>query len=121
MNPNATKLNRIARQATAATVLGLGMAVSVSSLSGATEKLEWTVDQVNNMSCKEFLETKEVARPGLVYWVDGYRHHGKGGTIVRQDWFEYPVDQIVTECKSTPEAKLVTVVEAHSNKHHTKS
>ncbi|WP_256928062.1 HdeA/HdeB family chaperone [Caballeronia sordidicola] len=64
----------------------------------------------SKMKCNEFVTTDEAYRPALVYWVAGVDKLGvseKDRLILDT---AHPVDEVITECKKTPDALFMNKV-----------
>ena len=64
----------------------------------------------SKMKCNEFVATDEAYRPALVYWVAGVDKLGvrENDRLILDT--AHPVDEIVTECKKTPDALFMKKV-----------
>jgi acid stress chaperone HdeA len=64
----------------------------------------------SKMKCNEFIATEEEYRPALVYWVAGVDKLGvsENDRLILDT--AHPVDEIVTECKKTPDALFMKKV-----------
>jgi HdeA/HdeB family protein len=99
-----------------AVVTGLGVAVAASSANAAGEAT-WKVKEIANMTCGDFLKTKETLRPGLVYWIDGHRHRGRNELVVRQNWFDYSTAGIAAGCNKSDRRTVAEVIRDHHGHH----
>lgn len=106
------------RNVVVASALAVGLTAAFAAPSSAVEHEVWKVEEMPKLACKDFVKVKQAWQPGMIYWLDGYRHHGKDEVQIRRDWFEYPVEQIVTECKAKPDRLVLEVIEETWTRHH---
>ena len=70
-----------------------------------------SVHKPAEMSCDEFLALDDVAKPKLVYWLEGFHHTGPStGAFVDVENTERLIPQLVAECKKAPTVSMFTKV-----------
>jgi len=90
----------------------ISILVALCSLATASAAFAQTPKEVtpSKMKCNEFVATDEAYRPSLVYWVAGVDKLGvrENDRLVLDT--AHPVDEIVAECKKTPDALFMKKV-----------
>lgn len=102
-----TTIDRPMRIAAAATAVAVGL-LAGGAARAADETM--TTEQLTTMTCADFIGLQEVERHGALFWLDGYSSVSDGIVQVRRDWLGFPVERVVTECETTPDAQVVTVI-----------
>ena len=52
-----------------------------------------------------------------MYWIDGYTASGEEVTVVGEEYFAVPVEEIVEVCEKDPSKPAAEVVKAQRQKH----
>ncbi len=67
------------------------------------------------MTCKEFVALDDAVKPKVVYWAEGLNKKGKPvDSVVDVDETDKLVPVLVSECKETPENKLMKKIKEHA-------
>jgi hypothetical protein len=71
--------------------------------------------QVDMITCEQFLKMAPAAQERVAYWVDGYQEGtGKSAIeVIELAKFGQPVGEIVEDCKTTPKETLWQKLKKH--------
>jgi acid stress chaperone HdeA len=89
-------------------VNALGVTVMCTASAIAAQSTGKTVN-AETMTCEEFLALGQDVQPNVVYYLEGYSEGGKGEAVLVEA-FEEPITMVVSECKKTPKASLMSKV-----------
>ena len=68
-------------------------------------------------TCAELIALSVDYIPAAVYWIDGYTASGEEVTVVGEEYFAVPVEEIVEVCEKDPSKPAAEVVKAQRQKH----
>ncbi len=69
---------------------------------------------LSKMSCEDFIETEEVARPKVVYWAEGFDKKGKStGAVFDIEKTDALVPVVIKECTETPKLSFWERLKKH--------
>src|SRR5262249_19058595 len=100
--------NRILGCTTAGLALGCRLAAVPSRSEAKTE-------QVDQITCEEFLAMDPADQQRIAYWVDGYqmaKNEAAVGTVAL-DKFGHPIGALVDDCKTAPKETLWQKLKKH--------
>ena len=91
--------------------IALGGLFAAYPIEAASTKKE----QVDRVTCEEFLALNPENQQRIAYWVDGYQVAKGEATVgtVAFDKFERPVAILVDDCQATPKETLWQKVKKH--------
>ncbi|HVP30295.1 MAG TPA: HdeA/HdeB family chaperone [Myxococcota bacterium] len=84
-------------------------------IAGRSALAEAKKNQIDKITCEEFLAMNPDDQNRIAYWVDGYAHAKNESVIgtVAYDKFGQPIGALVDDCKATPKETLWEKVKKH--------
>jgi hypothetical protein len=95
--------------------IALGIALGGLLAAHPVEAESTKKQQVDRVTCEEFLALDPQNQQRIAYWVDGYqiaKGESNVGTVAF-DKFERPMAMLVDDCRATPKATLWQKVKSH--------